>query len=665
MEFAEYTAIRRLMTPDRSPRLRSLFVPDAREHERCARSPHASDGLAWPPGGPPVPNARTDLLERIARLTEAMGAEPVHRAARRSIERLGRGELHVALVGDFKRGKTTLMNALLGQKLLPAGVVAATGVRTLVRHGSEPRAFVRPVGSEPHELPLVEVARQVSQPSTAEPGQGVAEVTIELPAPILAGGLCLVDTPGFGSVHVAADAVAREAFDDADAAILVIGADPPISARELELAAHLASELSELIVVLNKADRVTATDCEAACRFAARAIAERGVRVGTRVIAVSATDRLHGVGPSRDWDVLLASLRALASPDRRAAVLTAFAGREGRRLAGLAHEWLHAQAEAAYRPVVAAEEELLADRAAAARRAHEMLALHQRLARELARARAALNEQRRVFLADAGPSAAYEARRAVEWATSCRGNALRPVAAAAGPCAGARRVALFAEQAAARAMEIEVQLRAVVEAPLFAHDATDFLERSDVPGRDAGASEGRATDDPTPSASTDSDAIVALARDAARKGVRRDEPAELPKRAALAARARITAARLWDALTPERRVRRRLARSAAHDAHAALERGTAIVARTLIERLEDVASAVEAAPRGRANAFIARHDAAIAAAACARSERVVAARAILDRLAAWRHALRQLEREIPDCGDGGGPPRLTPGAKPG
>jgi len=65
------------------------------------------------------------------------------RQASHEIERLAEGRFYVACVGQFKRGKSTLINALVGHAVLPAGVAPVTSVVTVVRYGSEPRARVR------------------------------------------------------------------------------------------------------------------------------------------------------------------------------------------------------------------------------------------------------------------------------------------------------------------------------------------------------------------------------------------------------------------------------------------------------------------------------------------------------------------------------------------
>lgn len=86
---------------------------------------------------------RDERLAAIARIAEAADAPELEREARSVAERLDEGRFFVAVLGQFKRGKSTLINALAGEPLLPTGVAPVTSVVTIVRHGSRTLARVR------------------------------------------------------------------------------------------------------------------------------------------------------------------------------------------------------------------------------------------------------------------------------------------------------------------------------------------------------------------------------------------------------------------------------------------------------------------------------------------------------------------------------------------
>ena len=113
------------------------------------------------------------------------------------------GPTIVCVVGEFKQGKSSLVNALIGADLCPVDDDMATSVLTLVHHGETPSITVR--RSEAGE-PKVETI----DPSTirdwvteaGNPGneRGVERIDIAAPSPFLAEGVAIVDTPGAGGI---------------------------------------------------------------------------------------------------------------------------------------------------------------------------------------------------------------------------------------------------------------------------------------------------------------------------------------------------------------------------------------------------------------------------------------------------------------------------------
>jgi hypothetical protein len=148
-------------------------------------------------------------------------------------QRLDEGRFFVACVGQFKRGKSTLINALVGDAVLPVGVIPVTAVVTVVRNGDARRVRVKTRVADWHDVPLAELASYVAEEQNPDNVKEVLAVEAYVPSPLLASGMCLVDTPGLGSVHASNTAATRDFVPHIDAALVVLGADPPISGEEL------------------------------------------------------------------------------------------------------------------------------------------------------------------------------------------------------------------------------------------------------------------------------------------------------------------------------------------------------------------------------------------------------------------------------------------------
>src|SRR3984885_5182250 len=87
------------------------------------------------PQGLPENSHGESALLRLAELAEQFDAEQVAADARSVAERVSEGRFYVACIGQFKRGKSTLINALVGLSVLPSGVVPVTAIPTIIRFG--------------------------------------------------------------------------------------------------------------------------------------------------------------------------------------------------------------------------------------------------------------------------------------------------------------------------------------------------------------------------------------------------------------------------------------------------------------------------------------------------------------------------------------------------
>jgi GTP-binding protein EngB required for normal cell division len=213
------------------------------------------------------------VLARLAEAAELLGVAEVTDLAAMTAGRLQALRLEVAVVGEFKRGKSSLINALVGREVLPVGVLPLTAVPTVLEHGEEVLVVEYTDGhQEQHRLD--ELARFVTE--SANPGNrlGVARVTARLHTPLLDEGVRLVDTPGVGSVHAHNTRATDAYLPSLDAAVLVTSADPPISRAERAFLERVLEHAVRLFVVLNKADYLAADDLNRTVTFTERVVRE-------------------------------------------------------------------------------------------------------------------------------------------------------------------------------------------------------------------------------------------------------------------------------------------------------------------------------------------------------------------------------------------------------
>lgn len=195
-------------------------------------------------------------------------------------ERLVEERLQVAVLGQFKRGKSTFLNALLGASVLPTGVVPLTAIATFIRWAAEPSIRIayfddrraEELGAYGTDRIREQLARFVTEEGNPHNRLKVARVDLFFPAPILRHGIVLIDTPGVGSTLRHNTEAAVEVLPECDAGFFVLSADPPVTEAELAYLDQVRPNVAQLFFVLNKIDYLGERDRKVAIDFLRRAL---------------------------------------------------------------------------------------------------------------------------------------------------------------------------------------------------------------------------------------------------------------------------------------------------------------------------------------------------------------------------------------------------------
>ena len=176
--------------------------------------------------------------------------------------RLTDGRVRVLVVGEFKQGKSFLVDCLVGALVCPVHDDIATSVPTLVRNAevpsvalvrsSDPAADPRWRRDEYPDVPVEHLASYVAR--AAAPGEQYSHVEVGIPRSILEGGLEIVDTPGVGGFNSVHGAATMAALPSADAVLLVSDASQEYTAPELEFARQAIRVCPNVACVLTKTD---------------------------------------------------------------------------------------------------------------------------------------------------------------------------------------------------------------------------------------------------------------------------------------------------------------------------------------------------------------------------------------------------------------------------
>jgi GTPase SAR1 family protein len=206
-------------------------------------------------------------LQALSALARAGGRHDFANALSVVFAKLSEKRFNLAVLGEFKRGKSTLINALLGRPFLPMAVVPLTSVVTVVEYGEALRVEARFNDGRKETIPVETIPAYVTERENPKNEKGVEEVRVTYPAAFLKGGVRLIDTPGVGSVYEHNTRVAMEFLPQADAALFVVSADPPISGAEVAFLKQLRPYVEKLFFILNKTDLLTDSDLREALEF--------------------------------------------------------------------------------------------------------------------------------------------------------------------------------------------------------------------------------------------------------------------------------------------------------------------------------------------------------------------------------------------------------------
>lgn len=215
-------------------------------------------------------------------------------------DRLAEGRFQLAVLGQFKRGKSTLLNALLGEDILPSSVIPLTAIPTFIRYGEKRSIHVHFQDQRKEEnFPSTNanwmsktLLGYVSEDVNPKNVKCVSYVEINHPSPILRE-VVLIDTPGIGSTHRHNTEMTLNFLPQCDAALFLVSTDPPITEVEVDFLRQVREKVTRVFFVLNKIDYLSESERETALAFLRKVLAESiGIMPDGQIFPVSAKQAL-------------------------------------------------------------------------------------------------------------------------------------------------------------------------------------------------------------------------------------------------------------------------------------------------------------------------------------------------------------------------------------
>jgi GTPase SAR1 family protein len=170
------------------------------------------------------------------------------------IKKLERDRFHLVVVGEFNHGKTTFVNALLGESVLPVGVTPTTAVIHHIVYGDRPNAKVVLASGSEEGLPFEDVRSFATGGSRA--ADPVSYLEVQYPAELLKERIVLVDTPGVNDLSLTRAEITYGYIPRADAVLFVLDAGQPVKESERQFLEHqlIGKSRDKIVFVVCKSD---------------------------------------------------------------------------------------------------------------------------------------------------------------------------------------------------------------------------------------------------------------------------------------------------------------------------------------------------------------------------------------------------------------------------
>lgn len=232
-----------------------------------------------------------DIYEKTERVCELLAEEEAVSGEFSRAENLRRKlqekDMTVAVIGQFKRGKSAVANSILGDRILPVGIVPITSAVTKVAYG-EKKAEVCFENGRVEEVAFEDLHIYISEQENKNNELEIKEVILHSPSEFLSEGLTFVDTPGVGSFHKNNTEVAYDHMKESDAVIFLLSVDSPINQIEIDFLKNAREFAARFYFAVNKVDTVSPEELNTYLEYCEMVLSQLMGEKDIKILPVSA-----------------------------------------------------------------------------------------------------------------------------------------------------------------------------------------------------------------------------------------------------------------------------------------------------------------------------------------------------------------------------------------
>lgn len=237
--------------------------------------------------------ALVNQLRTLSNVFNALKLQKAENDCKDLMLKITEDQFVLAILGQFKRGKSSLMNALVESDILPVGVLPLTSVITKLKYGPEGKIKIsRENWSFEESIDKDLLLNFITEAGNPSNEKKIQDVCLELPAQILRSGVIFVDTPGVGSVIKNNTKTTYEFLPKCDAVIFMTSVECPLSKTEVEFLLDIKQHVSKFFFVVNKMDLVNEAEKKTILEFVKRTLSSILAEKEVEVFQVSVNKKM-------------------------------------------------------------------------------------------------------------------------------------------------------------------------------------------------------------------------------------------------------------------------------------------------------------------------------------------------------------------------------------
>lgn len=205
----------------------------------------------------------TEGLSRMSKFCDQIGMGERSELLQDAKKKLQSRKFAVGILGEFKRGKSTVINALLGKEIMPADILPCSATMNRVTYDLQPGVQLKMVDGTTKSISVDELANYVTKldENSAKNAEAIEEAIAFYPCQFCKNGVEIIDTPGLNDDE-RMNKITEETVPKLDAVIMVLVPDNPFSMSEAEFVRNklMCSDIGRLIFLVNKIDTIRPKD---------------------------------------------------------------------------------------------------------------------------------------------------------------------------------------------------------------------------------------------------------------------------------------------------------------------------------------------------------------------------------------------------------------------